>query len=152
MSLPVTSHAKILAIPAWLFYSLLTILAWGAWGSVSKVASGGVDAYTNQVFFSIGLLPLTGLVWLSSAGGKRGPQTRKGATWAFLTGTLGGLGNIAFFHALIIGGMASIVVPVTALFPLVTVILAVILLRERVNLKQRLGLVLALISIFLLSR
>jgi transporter family protein len=145
-----TTRAKFLAMPAWLFYSLLTILAWGAWGAVSKIASGGVDAYTNQIFFSIGLLPLMVLVWWS-AGMKRGPGTGKGVAWAFLTGILGALGNIAFFQALIIGGKASIVVPATALFPLVTVILAVALLHERINLKQKVGLVLALAAMYLLS-
>ena len=56
-----TSRAAIPAIlgmPRWLAFSLLTILVWGAWGAVSKVASNGVDADTNQVFFTFGLLPL----------------------------------------------------------------------------------------------
>jgi transporter family protein len=138
-------------MPAWFFYSLLTILAWGAWAAVSKIASGGVDAYTNQFFFSIGLLPLVVLVGWRSGQGKLGRGSAKGVGWAFLTGILGGAGNIAFFHALIIGGKASIVVPTTALFPLVTVILAVVLLHERVNIRQRVGLVLALAAIYLLS-
>jgi transporter family protein len=64
---------------------------------------------------------------------------------------LGGVGNIAFFHALTIGGQASIVVPATALFPVVTVILAVTVLRERISLLQWLGLGLALGAIYLLS-
>jgi transporter family protein len=49
------------------------------------------------------------------------------------------------------GGKASIVSPVTALFPVVTVVLAVTLLHERVGTTQKLGLVLALIAIYLLS-
>jgi bacterial/archaeal transporter family protein len=151
MSEPVTTRAKILAMPAWFFYSLLTILAWGAWGAVSKIASAGVDAYTNQFFFSIGLLPLMVLVWWWSRNMKRSQGNTKGVAWAFLTGILGGIGNIAFFHALIIGGKASIVVPATALFPLVTVILAVVFLHERINTRQRVGLVLALAAIYLLS-
>lgn len=146
-ALPTTT----LGMPAWLFYSLLTILCWGAWGTVSKVASGGVDAYTNQIFFSIGLLPLMALVWKSRKATTRGLAVRTGIAWAFLTGILGGLGNIAFFHALIIGGKASVVVPVTALFPLVTVILAMALLHEHISSKQKIGLVFALIAIYLLS-
>ena len=49
------------------------------------------------------------------------------------------------------GGQASIVVPVTALFPLVTVILALTLLRERLGRAQLAGLALALVAIYLLS-
>jgi transporter family protein len=139
-----------LGIPAWLAYSLLTIAVWGAWGVVSKLASDGVDADTNQIFFTIGLVPLLLLIWRSPR--IRGGKNRKvGIAWAFFTGILGGTGNIAFFHALVIGGKASIVSPVTALFPLVTVILAITLLHERIGTAQKIGLGLALVAIYLLS-
>ena len=141
----------VLGMPRWLAYSLLTILVWGAWGAVSKVASDGVDANTNQVFFTFGLLPLALLVWCSPRITDRVNGKRIGIGWAFLTGILGGTGNIAFFHALSLGGKASIVSPVTALFPLVTVVLAVTLLHETLGNAQKAGLVLALIAIYLLS-
>jgi transporter family protein len=91
------------------------------------------------------------IVWRSprNAGGGKGRKI--GIAWAFLTGILGGTGNIAFFRALVMGGKASIVSPVTALFPLVTVILAVTLLHERVGTAQKIGLGLALLAIYLLS-
>ena len=142
---------SILGLPRWLAFSLLTILVWGAWGAVSKVASEGVDANTNQVFFTFGLLPLIALVWKSPRNRGGGAGRRVGIGWAFLTGILGGTGNIAFFRALVMGGKASIVSPVTALFPLVTVILAVTLLHERVGTAQKGGLALALVAIYLLS-
>jgi transporter family protein len=141
---------KILGMQAWLFYSLLTILLWGAWGAVSKVASNGIDANTNQVFFTLGLLPLIFVV-LHSRRLQGGDQRNTGICWAFITGILGGTGNIAFFQALVIGGKASIVIPVTALFPLVTVILATAVLRERMGTAQKIGLALALVAIYILS-
>ncbi len=149
-SMVTDTPAKIAGMPRWLFFSLLTILSWGAWGAVSKLASDGVDANTNQIFFTLGLLPLMILV-LRPLRRSRRQSTRAGAGWAFFTGILGGTGNIAFFRALYAGGNASIVVPVTALFPLVTVVLAVVFLRERLGRAQKLGLVLALIAIYLLS-
>jgi transporter family protein len=143
---------SLLGLPRWLTYSLLTIVCWGAWGAVSKVASDGVDANTNQVLFTIGLLPLIVIAARSARPGSGAPtQRRVGIAWAFLTGILGGTGNIAFFRALVVGGQASIVVPVTALFPLVTVILALTFLRERLGRAQVAGLVLALVAIYLLS-
>ena len=137
-------------IPRWLAYSLFTIVCWGAWGGVSKVASDGVDANTNQVFFTVGLLPLIIFAWRSQRA-PGGPKRRSGIAWAFLTGILGGTGNMAFFHALGMGGKASVVVPATALYPLVTVVLAVVFLHERLGAAQKIGLVVALVSIYLLS-
>ena len=52
------SAATLAGLPRWLAFSLLTIVCWGAWGAVSKVAADGVDANTNQIFFTLGLLPL----------------------------------------------------------------------------------------------
>lgn len=137
-------------MPAWLAYSLLTVVVWGIWGAVSKIVSDRLDANTNQVFFSLGLLPLM-LVVLRSPRIRGGERRRAGMAWAFLTGILGGTGNLAFFQALVIGGQASIVVPATALYPLVTVVLAALFLHERMHRMQQAGLVLALAAIYLLS-
>jgi len=142
---------RILGMPRWLAFSLLTIVLWGTWGAVSKISSDGVDSNSNQVLFTFGLLPLIAIVWRSPRNAQGGEGRRKGIGWAFLTGILGGTGNIAFFRALAMGGKASIVAPVTALFPLVTVILAVTFLRERVGTAQKIGLGLALVAIYLLS-
>jgi bacterial/archaeal transporter family protein len=87
----------------------------------------------------------------SARRGAAGPQRRAGIAWAFVTGILGGAGNIAFFHALGSGGKVSIVAPATALFPVVTVILAVTFLRERISKQQVAGFALALVAIYLLS-
>jgi transporter family protein len=145
-----SSVATLAGLPRWLAFSLLTIVCWGAWGAVSKVASDGVDANTNQIFFTLGLLPL--IVYVArSPRLKGGSGRRAGIGWAFLTGILGGTGNIAFFRALGVGGQASVVVPATALFPVVTVILALSFLRERLGRAQIAGLVLALVAIYLLS-
>jgi len=143
-------ESTLLGVPGWLAYSLLTIVVWGVWGVISKVVSDRIDAYSNQVYFSLGLLPLM-LVVLRSPRICGGEHRGAGVAWAFVTGILGGTGNVAFFHALVIGGQASIVVPATALYPLVTVILATLFLHERMRRTQQLGLVLALAAIYLLS-
>jgi transporter family protein len=141
-------------IPLWLLWSVATIVLWGTWGFVSKIASAGMDAYINQLLYTAGLLPLLIFVaWtvrrarLNEASDKR----RKGVFWAFLTGILGGVGNLAFFQALVKGGKASVVAPVTALFPMVTVLLALVFLGERLGKVQWLGLMLAFVAIYLLS-
>ena len=141
-------------LPLWLLWSLATILLWGTWGLVSKIASAGVDAYGNQLLYTVGLAPLMIFVaWTVHRHSRNEKRERRaaGVFWAFLTGILGGVGNLAFFQALVEGGKASVVAPVTALFPMVTVLLALIFLRERLGRVQWVGLALAFVAIYLLS-
>lgn len=139
--------------PKWLLWSLATIVLWGSWGLVSKVASDGIDAYMNQLLYTAGLAPLMVFVAITvhRERGQKSINRRAGVSWAFLTGILGGIGNIAFFQALVKGGKASVVAPVTALFPMVTVLLALILLKEKLGRTQWLGLALAFAAIYMLS-
>lgn len=70
---------------------------------------------------------------------------------AFFTGVLGYLGLIFFMYAVRQGEKLSIIAPITALYPAVTIALAMIFLKERLNFVQVTGILLALISIFLIS-
>jgi transporter family protein len=134
----------------WLFYSLLTILLWGGWGAISKAVADNVNAYMNQFLFTLGLFPLMLLVFRSPrmAGGR---NRKRGIFFAFLTGILGGLGNIAFFKSLSMGGRVTVVVPMSGLSPLVTVLVAFVVLHERMSTYQKVGLAIALAAIYLLS-
>jgi transporter family protein len=141
-------------LPVWLFWSLATVVLWGTWGLVSKIASDGVDAYVNQLLFTAGILPLLVFVgWTVRKSGAADNREGRGAGvfWAFLTGILGGAGNMAYFQAMVKGGKASVVTPVTALFPMVTVLLALIFLKERLGRVQWVGLGLAFVAIYLLN-
>jgi uncharacterized membrane protein len=75
---------------------------------------------------------------------------RLGVLYGILNGVLAGLGGLAYFAAME-KGKASLVGPVTSLFPLLTVVLAVLILRERMNRIQIAGIVLGMISIVILS-
>ncbi len=136
--------------PPWLWLSLLTILLWGAWGLQSKIIAEKISPWMNQVLFPIGLLPP--FAWmLLSKNLRKGAHLPKGSIYAFITGILGGTGNIAFLAAMSTGGKAAIVVPWVGLAPLVTVILARFTLQESITRTQMAGLALALVAIYLLS-
>ncbi len=136
-------------MPAWLAYTLLTVLLWGVWGFESKLLVDRASPYESQILFTFGLLvPL--VVVLFSKHRFAGAQRGRGTFYAVLTGLLGGGGNLAFYAALT-GGSASTVVPLTSLSPLVTVLVGVTFLKERISARQYLGLVLALVAIYLLS-
>ena len=75
-----------------------------------------------------------------------------GSLAAFLAGAALWIGIIAFVFALSQGGKASIVVPVTALYPVVTIGLSVVILKEQITPTAGLGIAFALIAVVLLSR
>lgn len=136
-------------MPAWLFYTLLTALLWGVWGFEAKLLMDRASPYAGQVLFTFGMVVPLAVVLVSKrrfSGERRG----RGMFYAFLTGLLGGGGNVAFYMALN-GGSASTVVPLTSLSPLVTVLVGVVFLKERMKARQYGGLALALVAIYLLS-
>jgi transporter family protein len=69
---------------------------------------------------------------------------------ALLAGVLGSGGAIMFFLALQ-HGRASLVVPLSALYPAVTILLSFIFLNERPSPAQGLGIFLALVASLLLG-
>lgn len=139
-----------LQMPVWLWYSVLTILLWGAWGVVAKAAVEIISPLMNQVLYTLGLIPPL-IVAARSRSLLAGSNKRRGTTYGVITGLLGGLGNIAFFAALGAGGKAATVVPLTAVYPLFSVIAALVLLKEKLNRVQVAGIGLAIIGVLLLS-
>jgi uncharacterized membrane protein len=80
-----------------------------------------------------------------------GKNPKRGAAFAVLTGLIGGVTNIGTYAALARGGPVTIVVPLTAAYPIVAAIAAVALLRERMNVVQTLGIVVGVAGAVLLS-
>ncbi len=135
---------------AWLWLSLLTVLLWGAWGLQSKIIVDRISPWMNQVLFPLGLLPISAAL-LGSRRARGGNSPVRGSAYALLTGVLGGVGNITFYLALAMGGQASTVVPLAGLAPLVTVVLAYVVLHEVLTRMQMAGVACAMVSIYLLS-
>ena len=71
--------------------------------------------------------------------------------YVLASAALNAVGAWALLAAMRSGGKASIVVPLTALYPLVLVLAAPIVLRESISLLQAFGVACALIAIVLLS-
>lgn len=133
-------------MPKWLRYALLCIFWWGLFGFLSKIGSETASPEQMQILFTAGMLPLVAVaLWRGKIG-----RDRLGVAYGVLIGVLAGLGGIAYFAAME-NGKASLVGPVTSLFPLLTVLLAISILKERINRIQVAGVVLGLISIAILS-
>jgi drug/metabolite transporter (DMT)-like permease len=137
-------------LPQWLRYSLLAMLAYGVWGAVSSLESQNVSALKLQIVSTIGLFPVA-LVLAFSKNLGRGANRSRGILLAVATGMLGGTGNLTLYETLRVGGKASVVFPLTGMYPLVTIVVARFLLKERLNRVQALGIALALAAVYLFS-
>jgi len=73
-----------------------------------------------------------------------------GFTWAALGGFFAFIGFLTFFAALD-QGKASTVVTLSALYPLITILLSILFLHERLTPRQGIGIVFALIASVLLA-
>jgi uncharacterized membrane protein len=71
--------------------------------------------------------------------------------WALLNGVFNGLGFLSLMAAMRHGGKASIVEPLTALYPVFVVLLAPLLLHESVRPLHGVGIACAVIGGMLLS-
>jgi drug/metabolite transporter (DMT)-like permease len=78
-------------------------------------------------------------------------NSRLGFGQALAAGIITGIGNIACYQAMAVGGKAAAVIPLTALYPWVTVILALAFLGERLNPIQWAGTGLALAALYIFN-
>lgn len=131
----------------WLVYSVVAIVIWGGWGLIGKETK--LDPLLMTALSTIGVVGVA-VFLLFSPGLKTGKNHGRGMVMAFVTGIFGNFGNLAYLKALKVGD-ASLVAPFTALYPAVTVALAFVLLRDRMNLVQWTGFALALAAVGLYS-
>jgi uncharacterized membrane protein len=137
-------------MPAWLTWTFVALVSWGLWAVFSKLLGASLSAEQSQALSTLGFLPI--VVPLAFACGKRlAGASRKGLLFALAGGVVSCLGNIPYYAALARGEKFATVLSLAALAPLVTVLLAVVILRERLNRQQCLGLVLAGVAIWLFN-
>jgi bacterial/archaeal transporter family protein len=134
--------------PPWLWYAAVTLIAWGIVGLLQKLSTNYISAESSLIWLVVGFLLLEPLFY---PGAGVFHYSAWNLTWALLSGILNALGAWALFAAMKSGGKASIVAPLTALYPLVVIILVPIVLHESITGLQIAGLACALIAVVLLS-
>lgn len=132
----------------WLPAALLSLFSFGVWGLFTKLAINYIDSKSALVYQTIGVL-IIGLITVGLLGFK--PATDiKGLSYALITGLAYGIGCLFYFVAADHGKIIT-VVTLTALYPLITIVLSFLILRETISLQQCIGIGLAILAIFLLN-
>jgi transporter family protein len=122
------------------------------WGTSAAVAKGAIDEIGNTNFIGVYALvcPAIWLVyWLAREKGKF--EMPKSNRWILELSLLCFAGGGITYYLAIQNGPVSIVSPITNLYPLVTIAVAKVRLKESLTLRQIIALAMLFISVFLFS-
>ena len=132
----------------WLWSALAALMLYGLWGIFPKIAVSYISPQ-SALLYQIGGAMLVGIVALAQPGFRLESHPR-GILFAVLTGIAGMTGTLFYLHAAR-HGKISVVVTLTALYPLLTILLATLVLKEPLTVKQLCGMGLALVAIVLVA-
>jgi transporter family protein len=135
-------------LPPWFWFALIVLATWGIVGILQKLATNEISAESSLIWLVLGFFIVSPVFWPGRILFTYSPRI---LFYVLLSGALNAVGAWALLAAMKNGGKASIVVPLTALYPLVMVLVAPLVLRESITLLQGAGVACALIAIGLLS-
>ena len=134
---------------AWLSYAVITTVFWGVWGALIEVPQkAGFPPTLGYIVWSLTMIPCA-LVALYLIKWKIETDKRS-IILGSAVGLLGAGGQLLLFQALK-EGPAYIIFPFISLYPILTILLSVIILKEKTSLLKWVGIVTALIAIYFLS-
>jgi transporter family protein len=128
-------------MPDWLLPALIATLLWGIVGILQKLGSTLVNAASLLVWVTVGYVLALPCFLFGAGLGSLSPGV---ILLGVIAGTINGLGTWFLFAAFEKGAKASLAIPLTALYPLVTLGLAFVFLSERLTLAEWVGVLLAL--------
>jgi drug/metabolite transporter (DMT)-like permease len=130
---------------SWIPYAALLVVFWGVWGAFSSLPTEqyGYPDEMVYILWSFTMLIPAFFILRSERTFDRRPIA---AFYGLLIGLTGAGGQLVLFKALTIGP-AYLIFPIIALSPGITVLMATFLLRERLLMLTKVGIVLALIAL-----
>lgn len=135
-----------------LIFSLLTVLMWGLWGFFGKLALERKMAPTT-LFLAETLISglIAVLLFVPVVQRHDGPLPFLSTinVYGILSGTVLAIG-LLFYYLALEGANITLIVPLTASYPVVAVLLAYVLLGERPSPLQWLGVILVVVGAVLL--
>jgi drug/metabolite transporter (DMT)-like permease len=129
----------------WLRYALLTTLMWGVWGAFTSLPSehGFPDTLT-YVVWALTMIPPA--IWALHHAATGLQRDARSVMLGLAIGLLGAGGQMLLFRAVTVGP-TYLIFPIISLSPVVTILLSLVLLRERTGKLGLAGMALAVISL-----
>ncbi|SFN50412.1 DMT family transporter [Salegentibacter flavus] len=134
---------------SWLFYAIITTVFWGVWGALIEIPEkAGFPATLGYVIWALTMIPCAAIAlylvkWKID-------KDKRSIILGSAVGILGAGGQLLLFQALQ-DGPAYIIFPFISLSPALTILLSVVLLKEKTSFLKWIGIGTALIAIFFLS-
>jgi transporter family protein len=132
----------------WIVPAVTALVVWGIVGVLQKLGSNRIDASSLLIWVTVGYIVVLPLILWRIASWDLSPAA---LLLGVAAGCVNGLGTWLLFGSLGRGAKASVAIPLTALYPAVTVILAFIFLAERLSPHEWLGVALAVCGGAMLS-
>jgi bacterial/archaeal transporter family protein len=132
----------------WMLYTILALTCFGVVGFLQKISTDRVSAEAALVWLIVGFMLLLPFIY---TGPSMFHYPLHSVGFVVAGGLLNALGSWALLAAMKNGGKAAIVVPMTAVYPLLVCLMAPLLLNEHLTALQGGGVTLALAAIVLLA-
>ena len=133
----------------WLTFAIITTIFWGVWGALIEVPQkAGFPPTMGYIVWALTMIPCA-LVALYLVKWKIETDKRS-ILLGSVVGLLGAGGQLLLFQALK-EGPAYIIFPFISLYPILTILLSVMILKEKTSILKWVGIGTALVAIFFLS-
>jgi transporter family protein len=132
----------------WILPTLGTFICWGLWSFIPKITTKYIDPKSALVYEVIGGIIFSFIVMCLT--NFRLEMHPMGIAFAGMAGLVGFVGALCFLFA-VSKGPVSIIAPLSALYPILSVSLAIFFLNETVTIKQGLGIIFAVLAVVLVS-
>lgn len=132
----------------WQLVAVLSLIMWGLWGFILKLVTKNIEWYQIYAIGSLVTILATSIIALVY---RNQLLINQRDTYIILAASTAGVLGYIFFIMALKDGEASVVVPLTALYPAITVVLSYTILHENITTLQLIGVILAIIAAVLLS-
>ena len=142
---PTSSTSAPVASRRWLWFALMTVGLWGVWGAFAGISAqrGFPETLVYCVWALTMIVPAVVVMQREKWKLDRDPRS---ILYGLLIGLTGAGGQMILFYA-VSTGPAYLIFPIISLSPLVTILMSLLVLRERTSRLGALGVALALVAL-----